>query len=149
MGDRLEDYLRAELQATPADTVGDDVAGEGIAAVIVEGRRAELVDAVCGIGSKAYILRWDSQPLVVEEIEGIGLELHSQAFGQPQVFIDAGVDCVDGLPAFRVAAHTQEGRTEVRCRDRIVDDPVSLVQCDRCTSVDARQTAVRSGGAVA
>src|ERR1700736_3497320 len=106
---------------------------------------SKLIDTTHNIGGIVYVLDRYPQPLVVKQIEGVSLELYrmpSSAFG---VLIDTHVDRADRLTTFAVSARPQEGGPEKLCCVRIINDPVSLVQCDRRAGVNAHQPAVRSG----
>src|ERR1700730_11343219 len=142
---QLENELQPELQAAPSDPVGDDVAGKSITAVCIELSATKLIDTTHNIGGIVYVLDRYPQPMVVKQIEGVSLELYREPFCNFGVLIDTHVDRADRLTTFRVSAHPQERRTAKLCCVRIINDPVSLVQCDRHAGVNAHQPAVRSG----
>jgi hypothetical protein len=104
----LEDDLRPQLQTTSSYSVGDNVAGKGIAAVRIEGGTSELVDTIYAIDGIIYILDRYSPPLMVEQVESVGLQLYRDPFRHSGVLINTRVDCIDGLATFRIATYSQE-----------------------------------------
>jgi len=104
----LEDDLCPQLQTTSSYTVGDNVAGKSIAAVRVEGGTSELVNTIYAIDSIIYVLNRYSPPLMVEQIECVGLQLYRDSFRHSGVLINTRVDCIDGLTPFCIATHSQE-----------------------------------------
>ena len=59
----------------------------------------ELVDAA-DVGSGDVHVR-NAKPLMIEQVERVGLELESDPFADSGVLEDSHVDGVDGLPAWR------------------------------------------------
>src|SRR3982074_3418632 len=142
---QLENELQPELQAPPSDPVGDDVAGKSITAVCIEFSATKLIDTTHNIGGIVYVLDRYPQPLGVKQMEGVSLERDREPLRHLSILVDTHVDRADRLTAFGVSAHPQEGRPEKLCCVRIINNPVSLVQCDRRAGVNAHQPAVRSG----
>jgi hypothetical protein len=104
----LEDDLRTQLQTTPSYTVGDNVAGKSIAAVRIEGGTSELVNTIYAIDGIIHVLDWYSPPLMVEQIECVGLQLYRDSFRHSGVLINTRVHCIDRLAPFCIATHSQE-----------------------------------------
>lgn len=127
----LENDLAAELQAAAGDAVGRIVAGESITTVWVELIAAELSHSQKRRSGVVYILNRDTKPLMVQDVEGLGLKLERQVLGDFDVLKHSQIHGTDGLAAFGVAAERRERRAkELFCID-VVDDEVSLAHCDR------------------
>ncbi len=103
----LEDQLRPELQAAPSDAVGDDVSGKGIATIIVEGKAAELVDAIYAVDGAVDVHDRYAEPLMVEQVERLSLELNGKALRHLRVLEHSHVDRADGLTSLRIAADSE------------------------------------------
>src|SRR5690242_9319208 len=106
-GCSLENQLEPELQAAPADAVSSDVASKGIATVLIEAGAAECIRSDAVHARVGY-----AQPLVVEHVEGLSLELDRQALVHFGVLEHPQIGRADGLSPLGVASHSQEGRSE-------------------------------------
>jgi hypothetical protein len=139
----LEDDLRAELQAPASNTIRHEITGEGIATVEVEFVAAELGDTKGRNGCIVDILNGNAEPLVVEEVEGLGLKLDGETFCNFRVLEHSHIDRADGLAPFSVSAEGRKGRSEeLLCRD-VVDDEMGLAQGDGVSVVHTGQSAIR------
>src|SRR5689334_42359 len=138
----LENQLESELQAAPADAVRSDVASKGIATVLIEAGAAE-----CARSNAVHARVGYAQPLVVEHVEGLSLELDRQALVHFGVLEHPQIGSADGLSPLGVASHSQEGRSEEFSGGRIVDDPVCLVQSQGIAGNQVHQAAVGRAGA--
>src|SRR5690242_10745727 len=106
-GCSLENQLEPELQAAPADAVRSDVASKRIATVLIEAGAAECIRSNTVHARVGY-----AQPLVVEHVEGLSLELNGQALVDLGVLEHPQVGSADRLSPLGVASHSQERRSE-------------------------------------
>src|SRR6202034_3012212 len=101
---KLEDNFRPKLQAPAANASGDAVAGKSVAPVEDECVAAKLVDAIDSVDGGVHILDWDSEPLMVKQVERLCLELDGETLGYARTLKYSHVDRTDGLAPLRVAA---------------------------------------------
>lgn len=129
----LENKFSSELQTAPANAIVDDVGTTevAVAPVRVKGQAAELVVStdICGID--VYVR--NSEPLVVEQIERLSLQLERKPLRNSRVLEDREIDRTDGLPLFSISADSKERRTKELSRIDIVDDPTNLAQAGDST----------------
>src|ERR1700751_6013615 len=92
----LEDDLASKLEPAPSDAVSNNVAGERVATVRIKLQIGELT-ANCIIDINVG----NSQPLVIEKIERLGLELERNALADSGVLEHGHVHGTDGLAALR------------------------------------------------
>lgn len=124
----LEDKFPSELQTAPADSVVDDVGSTevAIAPVGVKRQAAELVIAT-DVRRIDIDVR-NAKPLMVEQIERLGLQLECKAFRNPCVLEDCEVDRAYRLASLGVTTHSEEWRAEELCGIHVIHDPTHLAQ---------------------
>src|SRR5579864_1691028 len=147
----LEDDFGAELQATASNAIGIDVGGAEItvAAVGVKSQAPELIRSP-NVGAVHVYVR-NAEPLMVEQVERLGLQLNGKVFGDLGVFKYGQVDGIDRLATLCVPAYAQERRSKKLLGRDVVHDPADLAcscgstggevgdaaVCGRCIVADA------------